>query len=124
MLCYLMLCYVMLCYVTASEASVNAHKGAEQSRRDDMEALLGMGLLGSRDFHAHSAAQALGYILLYFSRGMLPWQGLQACGKLGNVSSSHFQRCVCCKGTNQRAEVSDTRIVITAISLLLHCGFA
>ncbi|OHS94783.1 hypothetical protein TRFO_39038 [Tritrichomonas foetus] len=57
---------------TARYASVNALRGIEQSRRDDME--------------------ALGYVWMYFLRGDLPWMGIRA-----NVPQKKYSMICDCK---------------------------
>ena len=77
---------------TARYASINAHLGIEQSRRDDMESL-GYVLMYFNKYvvnvrlyliylssHMNSVLLS-GVVLSYLFRGTLPWQGLKAATK-------------------------------------------
>ena len=63
---------------TARYASINALSGCEQGRRDDLE--------------------SIGYIIMYFIRGSLPWQGL----KINNNEDRYKKICNKKKNTSAR----------------------
>lgn len=56
---------------TARYASINSHRGTELSRRDDME--------------------SLGYILIYFLKGRLPWQSMD--GRTRDEKYENIHKC-------------------------------
>lgn len=61
-------------------SSIRNHKGIEQSRRDDLE--------------------SIGYMLIYFLRGRLPWQGLD-----GSTKSKRSNRIFTVKQTTSLSEL-------------------
>ena len=68
---------------TARYASINALSGFEQSRRDDLE--------------------SIGYIIMYFIRGSLPWQGL----KINNKENRYKKICEKKKNTSAKELCKD-----------------
>jgi len=80
---------------TATYASVNNHLGMEQSRRDDLE--------------------SVGFTLIYFALGSLPWQGLKA------NSRKEFHNMILQKKINTPNEVLCKDLPIEFATYLNYC---
>merc|ERR1719193_1764029 len=80
---------------TATYASINAHLGMEQSRRDDLE--------------------SLGFALIYFAVGSLPWQRLEA------KTRKEFYSKVLEKKMNTPAEILCRGLPIEFTTYLNYC---
>ena len=85
---------------TARYASINALSGCEQSRRDDLE--------------------SIAYILLYFLRGSLPWQGL----RINNKDDRYKKICEKKKNTSSKDLCEGFPIELeTFVSYVRHLEF-
>jgi serine/threonine protein kinase len=80
---------------TGTYASINNHLGMEQSRRDDLE--------------------SLGFTLIYFARGRLPWQGHKS------NSREEFHRKILLKKINTPIEVLCKRLPVEFATYLNYC---
>jgi len=80
---------------TVRYASVNAHRGMEQSRRDDLE--------------------SVGYALIYFALGSLPWQNVEA------KTKKKFHLLVMQKKMNTPVEILCRRLPTEFATYLNYC---